>query len=222
MNSASPPKRKSRRERKLADEFDKFFDLLVYQTHDVHQFFLLFDEDERRYELLESTAPGFFDDLFMLYIHRIVINMRKVVEHRDDCLTVHRMHMLASDRPNYDVARGQALIDRLEQLADVAKEWRDNVCVHADLHVTLGKSEVRKFFPQQAREFYDEVMQEFIDLVGDGVHPLKSSPSSRGDALELLRTLRDGRALRLLLKKNPILYREIVADSRTTSGDNNG
>ena len=211
-----------------------FADQAVNDFHDFKEFLALYYCSEEQIDLLNKSAAGFFSELYYIYIDRIVLNMSRLADRstKQSNLTVGYIDERCPWRCNDDATRGQELVGQLEAIAGSVKRWRNKAVAHADLNVAVGADALgEEFSPREAARFYG-VLGEYVNRVHAAVDlgpfeidgaPAAVTSSQCFDAhagvLDLVRTLREGIALRRVRARNLFLYDQILHEA---SGSQDG
>ena len=167
-------------------------------------------------ELMNGSAKHFFGMLYYAQVDRTIINVCRLMDpqfqgkgrHRN--LSFHALHDCSEYLPKYP-AEATILINRMNSLAGTVRDWRDKHAAHLSYDETLGTKKLRSHFvPAVIQNFYKDVVK-FLDLVGRALFdapydPITSVPFG---VEEMMRTIRDGVALRNILDLKATLYEDL-------------
>ncbi len=200
--------------RKVADEFARW---VTFQYHDFKEFQTLFGGPEKRHELLEKTAVDFFEDIFWMYIERIILNVTKLTDKRKKTFSIIKIHDYFKEIKEYKAKEKEAetLINNIQEKSKMVLSWRHNIVAHYNWSVALDINSVRdKFFPEDIEDLYVS-LKKYVELlfssVFNEVKPIDMVTLQGVD--ELIRALKEAHALRDLKKRDIHAYANLVSNS---------
>jgi len=204
--------------RKVADEFARW---VTFQYHDFKEFQTLFGGPERQYELLKKTAIDFFEDLFQMYIERIIQNISKLTDppqtggHQN--FSICHIHGYFKNCPGYCAkgAEALALIGDIEDKAKKLRAWRNKLINHYDFDYATDKKVVsEKFFPKDIEDLYIS-LKKYVELLFSSVFDeVKSIDMVTFHGVdELIRALKEAHALRVLRDRDINAYHNLMSNS---------
>jgi len=205
--------------RKVADEFARW---VTFQYHDFKEFQTLFGGPERQHELLEKTAIDFFEDLFWMYIERIIQNISKLTDPPQtrgfNNFSIRHIHDYFKECCSYRTKAGDAekIIKDIEDKAKKLRPWRNKLINHYDFDYATDKKVVsEKFFPKDIEDLYIS-LKKYVELLFSSVFDeVKSSIDmvTFHGVDELIRALKEARALRVLRDHDINVYHNLMSNS---------
>jgi len=176
--------------RKVADEFAR---RVTSQYHDFKEFQTLFGGSEKQHELLEETAIDFFEDIFWIYIDRIIQNVSNLTDppttgkHRN--LSIRGIHEYFEKCSGYNAKAQEAekLITDIENKAKKLKTRRNKLIDHYDFDYAIDKKATsEKFYPEEIKGLYISI-EKYVELlfssVFDEVKPIEMFTFQGADEL---------------------------------------
>lgn len=200
--------------RDIANEFARW---AADQYHDFKEFLTLYDDSEKRRELLEETAKGFFGDLFWMYINRIIQNVSnltdppKTGENRN--FSIRSVHNYFKSCPSYHAEDAETLVKNIEAKAKKVRTWRNRLGAHYDWHAAIGSKNVSdKFVRSDFEVLYDDLWK-YVELLFSSVFNDVFNFIEVSGAIELVRALQEAHALRGLRKRDINAYHNLMSNS---------
>ena len=199
--------------RDIANEFARW---VTFQYHDVKEFRTLFGGPEKRHELLEKTAKDFFEDIFWMYIERIILNVTKLTDKRRNTFSIIKIHNYFKEIKEYKAKEKEAetLINNIQEKSKMVLSWRHNIVAHYNWFVALNINSVRdKFFPEDIENLYIS-LKKYVELlfsIFNKVKPIDMVTFHGVD--ELIRALKEAHALRDLKESDINAYANLVSKS---------
>jgi len=198
--------------RNVADEFARW---VTFQYHDFEEFRTLYDYSKKRGELLEKTAIYFFEDLYWMYIERIILNVSKLTDHRRKTFSIIHVHDFFKNCPGYCAKGAETLIDDIEDKANKVRTWRHNLVAHYNWRVAIGKQGVSdKFVLKDIEDLYiglEKYVELLFSSVFNEVKPIDMV--SYYGAVDLIRALQEAHALRGLKNRDINAYHNLMSNS---------
>lgn len=197
--------------RKVADEFARW---VTFQYHDFKEFQTLFSGPEKRHELLEKTAINFFEDLFWMYIERIILNVSKLTDRRKKTLSIINVHNFFSNITAYNANEAEMLINDIQDKAKKVQPWRNNVAAHNKWSVAIDIEDIKdKFEPKDIEDLYIS-LEKYVDLLFSSVFKevMPIDMVSPHGVDELIGALKEAHALRVLRKRDINAYANLMSN----------
>ncbi len=202
--------------RDIANEFAQW---ATDQYHDFEEFITLYDDSEKRRQLLEETAKGFFSDLFWMYIDRIILNVSKLADPQQtgghQNFSIHSVHNYFKGCPSYRAKDAKTLIMNIDNKAKKVRTWRNKLGGHYDWHVAIGDENVSdKFVRSDFEDFYYN-LRMYVDLLFSSVFnsAYDINAGSYYGAIELVEALKESQALRDLKNRDINAYSNLRQNS---------
>jgi hypothetical protein len=200
--------------RKVAD---RFVGWAVDQCHDFKEFLILYNNSEKRRELLEETAKEFFNDLFRMYIDRIIQNVSSLTDPPETGgnlnFSIRSIHNYFKCHPGYDTKNAEKLIKNIELEAKKVRAWRNKLTDHYDWDVAKGDKKVEdRFLPGNFKILYDNLWR-YVKLLLSSVFEDVFDYSEMSSAIELVKALKEACALRDLKKHDKNAYHNLISNS---------
>lgn len=202
----------------IANEFARW---TTDQYHYFNEFLTLYDCSEKRRELLEKTAKEFFDDLFRMYIERIIQNISNLTDPpqtgKYQNFSIRSIHNFFNNCcGNYRNDKvPEVLVQEIEDKAKKVLSWRNKLVSHYDWNVAIGDKNVNdKFVRSDVETLYDK-LQEYINTLfslafNDVFH---IDAVSYYGAIELVRALKEAQALITLQNSDINAYHNLMSNS---------
>jgi hypothetical protein len=169
-------------------------------------------------ELMNDSAKHFFGDLFYILVDRTIINVCRLMDphmqgdgkYRN--LTVYTLHESSSHLPSYPESEATALISKLRSAAGTVRDWRDQHAAHLAYDQSLGNKKLKSLFVPTTIQRFHDLMTKYLNLVSMKLYSEPYNPSTPGifGVFELMRTIRDGVALRRILNVNVRHYEDAL------------
>lgn len=202
--------------RDIANEFARW---ATDQYHDFEEFNTLYDYSEKRRQLLEETAKGFFSDLFWMYIDRIILNVSKLTDplqiggHQN--FSIRSVHNCFKNCSGYRVEDAETLITNIKDKAKKVRTWRNKSTGHYDWHHAIGDENVSdKFVRSDFAVLYDN-LRRYVDLLFSSVFNSVYDIDAVNyyGAIELVEALKESQALRDLKNRDINAYSNLRQNS---------
>ncbi len=202
--------------RAIADEFARW---ATDQYHYFKEFLILYDDSEKRRQLLEETAKGFFSDLFWMYIERIIQNVSNLTDPpqtgKNQNFSIYSVHDFFKSCPNYHAENAETLVKNIKVKAEEVRTWRNKLEDHYDWHVAIGNNNISDKFVRNDFEVLYDNLRKYVELlfssVFNGVFDI-DAVSSYG-AIDLVKALKEAHALRDLKKDDINAYHRLMSNS---------
>lgn len=181
----------------LAKDFIAFREQCIWlQTcYDTHS--TIFDTGRETLNLLEKTAPAFFQDLQTILIEYFRIQVCKLTDpaktHGRDNLTVKYLNVKLTQE-NLLTTEIRSCAEEIIKYGDLISQSRNRIACHSDKETILANVPIGEHTQGDIDRFFEN-LHRYVDSVSRalGVSPLDSgSTSGPGDALDLLRYLKSG------------------------------
>lgn len=189
------------------------------QYHAFKEFLNLYDSSEKRRELLEQTAKGFFSDLFWMYIDRIIQNVSNLTDPpetgRNPNFSIRSIHNYFKRCLNYDTEDVEILVENIEAKAKKVRNWRNKLGAHYDWHVAIGDKNVSDRFVRGDFEVLYDNLRRYIELLFSSVFnkPFDINAVSYYGTTDLVEALKEAHALRGLKKRDINAYHDLICNS---------
>ncbi len=168
--------------------------------------------------LMNDSAKQFFGDLFYILVDRTVLNVCRLMDphvqgdgkYRN--LTVNTLHESCLHLASYPEVEANALLSKLRSAAGTVKDWRDQHAAHLGYDQSLGYKKLKSLFVPATIQRFHESMTKYLNLVSLRIYSEPYNPNTPGifGVFELMRTIRDGVALRKILKVNVRAYEDAL------------
>jgi len=202
--------------RNVADEFARW---ATEQYHDFKEFLNLYDSSEKRRELLEETAKGFFSDLFWMYINRIIQNVSNLTDPPETGgnlnFSIRSVHNYFQSCLSYRTKAPETLIENIEAKAKKVRAWRNKLGGHYDWHVAIGDKNVSDKFVRGDFEVLYDNLRSYVELLFSSVFnkPFDINAVSYYGTIDLVKALKEAHALRVLKKRDINTYHDLMSTS---------
>jgi hypothetical protein len=207
--------------RRIPPVVAEVFDALTIRIHLLHGrwaiYRQLFAESQRRFELLDQSASGFFKVIYGLLHDEVLISLCKLNEpaksREFENLSLWQLH--ARLKQHGDASLADQTLPLLERYSAKCKDfraWRDKQLAHLDLTVSLkGNSEL---LPGISRQMVEEALAH----VREFMNTIEAHYAGSTSGYEHFWMTGDGEALVATLKYG-LRYEELLQEGVVEHGD---
>jgi hypothetical protein len=199
--------------RKVADEFARW---AADQYHDFKEFLTLYDDSEKRRELLEETAKEFFSDLFRMYIDRIIQNVSSLTDPpkagKNRRFSIRSVHNYFKRCSSYNAKDAEMLVENIEAKARKVRTWRNNLGAHYNWDAAISDKNVSDKFVRGDFEVLYDYLWKYVELLFSSVFKDVFNFVEISRAIELIKALKEACALRDLRKRDINAYHSLMSN----------
>ena len=182
------------KQNELQKLFLSFRDQCIWMRCCYNTYSELYESGDRTKEVLQASAPRFFQDLNAILIEYVLLQICKITDPAESAgrknLTFEHVNTALRDnhRMTDEIARFSCGLSRYRKLV---KDSRNKLISHLDRESVLNGLPIGEHPEKEVTAFF-ESLQGYVDAVGNavGVGPLDfRTTAGPGDVLDLIKTL---------------------------------
>jgi hypothetical protein len=175
------------------DVLEEFAKICWQLKIDYDLFHSLFDRGERQTELLQTTAPYFFGDLFGIMRNNLFVGFCRITDEAGSGQRVNLTsnYIVSLEWPQETGANLEEVNTRLMSFRKYVEPARSKRIAHIDLRAQMEQRDPLGAFPPGADELFFKDLEEFLTIAHHAVNdgPFMLSIGGSTDTHQLIRAL---------------------------------